>query len=74
MDIQGTALIDVKLFWLDMLQAYNDDERTKRPKRKFIDSKFKELRPLLKLLAKYSTNPPGSLVEPSEGMKYRMPR
>ena len=57
-----------------MLQACDDDDRTKRPKHKFIDSKIKELRPLLKLLAKYSTNPPGSLREPDEGTKYRMPR
>ena len=41
---------------------------------RFIDSKIKELRPLLKLLAKYSTDPPGSLKEPDEGTKYRMPR
>jgi hypothetical protein len=57
-----------------MLQACNDDDWTKRPKRKFIDSKFKELRPLLKLLAKYSTNPPGSLTELDPGFRYRMPR
>jgi hypothetical protein len=41
---------------------------------RFIDSKIKELRPLLKLLAKCSSNRPGSLTEPDPGFKYRMPR
>jgi hypothetical protein len=62
------------MFWLDMLQACENNDRTKRPKRKFIGSKINELKPLLKLLAKYAENPPGSLLELDRGMKYRMPR
>ena len=62
------------MFWVDMLQACDDGVRTKRPKRKFIDSKIKEHKQLLKLLAKYASNPPGSLREPDEGAKYRMIR
>ena len=38
------------------------------------DSKIKEYKQLLKLLAKYAEHPPGSLREPDKGMKYRIPR
>jgi hypothetical protein len=42
-----------------MLQECDDDSRTKRPKRKFIESEIKEIKPLLKLLAIYFEYPPG---------------
>ena len=57
-----------------MLQACEDDERLRRPKRKFLEQKLKPMAPLLKTLAKYATSPPGSTQIPDAGMKYRPPR
>jgi hypothetical protein len=54
-----------------MLQAYQEEDRGTRPKRKFIDQKLKALRPLLKPLAKYLKTPPGSNQKADAGMKYR---
>ena len=57
-----------------MLQTSQDEERVRRPKRKFNDQKLKALRPLLKSLAKYYKTPPGSNQKGDAGMKYRQPR
>ena len=46
--------MQIEVCWEDMLQACQDDERTRRPKRKFIDQNIKALKPLLKVLAKYA--------------------
>jgi hypothetical protein len=57
-----------------MLQACKDDDRVRRPKRKFIDQNIKQLKPLLKVLAKYASKPPGSTRILDAGMKYKQPR
>jgi hypothetical protein len=57
-----------------MLQACKYDDRVRRPKRKFFDQNMKQLKPLLKVLAKYASKPPGSTRIVDAGMKYRMPR
>ena len=57
--------------WEDMLQTSQDEDRVKRPKRKFNDQKLKALKPVLKSLAKYYKTPPGSDQKGDAGMKYR---
>ena len=66
--------MQIEVCWEDMLQACQDDDRVKRPKRKFIDQKLKPMTKLLKTLAKYASNPPGSTQKADAGMKYRQPR
>ena len=66
--------MQIEVCWEDMLQACQDDDRVTRPKRKFIDQKLKPMAKLLKTLAKYALNPPGSTQKADAGMKYRQPR
>ena len=60
--------------WEDMLQTSQDEDRVKRPKRKFNDQKLKALKPVLKPLAKYYATPPGSDQKADSGMEYRQPK
>ena len=72
--IVGGGLIQIEVCWEDMLQASQEEDRVRRPKRKFVEQKLKALRALLKLLAKYLKTPPGSTQIPDAGMKYRSPK
>ena len=57
-----------------MLQTSQDEDRVRRPKRKFHDQKLKALKPVLKPLAKYYATPPGSDQKADSGMEYRHPK